>query len=626
MSEQGPKGQAPGPVEVNGMPGVVGQQELAAANQGNPAVDEAMKDYNAWTAAWDSVGQAAAEQAAEINTAAAATPAEQTGPSHRRATREQTTIGEPESQVTITGSANNEQPKQAEASSVPQYRSRRERKAAEANDGQVQYRTRRERIDAERKERDAHKDSAELAVDGFDAKAGRETDAKARDEQPQVTRGRHAGKYKTRAERKAAEAAEQGDSPIFDQMMAEGEAKIEADVAAEDEWRNILRENPKRVRPNSEGVIDDDDLLDQAYAAAEEFNSANEADSEQLAIDTAKKVAMEAGMSEDAWSKFGRDEQLDFAKTLQSTKEAFLGAGKSEEEWDNLSADEKMNLSRQFVAEKKEAEAKAQAEKDAKMINPHALAMPGSGLRIKGDELDDSLKKLGYRDNKKKAGSAAGVVTATPAPGNQILTATPAPETEVLTATPAPANLVSRGTVGAMKLGEKLSGPENSRRRKILAALGAAAVGGVIFYFAKNGIHLGGGGAGTAAEVANGAGAGQHSPDVANGAAEILSTRLGTSVEKGSGYINEISQMFGGAGVKINGGQASEIYNHLQSTFPDGNFFSEAGESYTRGAGDFGITAPGTFHWRPEVAAEMLKKAAEMGMNVADVKKQLGVK
>ena len=61
------------------------------------------------------------------------------------------------------------------------------------------------------------------------------------------------------------------------------------------------------------------------------------------------------------------------------------------------------------------------------------------------------------------------------------------------------------------------------------------------------------------------------------------------------------------------------MYHHLAQLFPDGNFFTEAGESYSMGVGEFGINKSGTYHVRPEVMAAIAQKAQEMGLDAEDI-------
>ena len=106
--------------------------------------------------------------------------------------------------------------------------------------------------------------------------------------------------------------------------------------------------------------------------------------------------------------------------------------------------------------------------------------------------------------------------------------------------------------------------------------------------------------------------------------AEKVSQLLTANVSKGGTYRQETSELLSSFGITGSKGQVGEVYNHLAKMF-NGDFFTEAGESYVRKAGDFGISAPGTFHWRPEVAAEAARKAAELGLDTEEAKKLLGL-
>lgn len=159
-----------------------------------------------------------------------------------------------------------------------------------------------------------------------------------------------------------------------------------------------------------------------------------------------------------------------------------------------------------------------------------------------------------------------------------------------------------------------------SKRRKIMAPLlgvAAIAAGVGVIMMMRRGEDV--------SSIVQG-GTDQATAEAARKAAEKAQRlqELGvTHVSKGEGYIHDVGDWFASQGVKTNSHQRTELYNYLATAFPDGNFFTEAGESYVRKAGDFGISAPGTFHYRPEVMAALTQKAQEMGLDVSDLLKKL---
>ena len=106
--------------------------------------------------------------------------------------------------------------------------------------------------------------------------------------------------------------------------------------------------------------------------------------------------------------------------------------------------------------------------------------------------------------------------------------------------------------------------------------------------------------------------------------AEKINLALTAHVPKGGSFTQAGAELLANLGIKGDKTHAGALYNHLAEQF-HGNFFTEAGEAYVRKAGDFGVSAPGTYHWRPEVAAEAVRKAIELGMNADEAKKMLGL-
>ncbi len=184
------------------------------------------------------------------------------------------------------------------------------------------------------------------------------------------------------------------------------------------------------------------------------------------------------------------------------------------------------------------------------------------------------------------------------------------------------------------------------RRRKaagaVMGVVAVAAVGVGFYLAAKNGHGISEAASLTASpSKGGGSGVGQAAAEIARKAAEAAGSdaagevarktaevaakaqrvqELGVvNVPKGGTYIDTIGQWTAARGVKMSGAQSTEMYHHLVQLFPDGNFFTEAGESYSMGVGEFGINKSGTYHVRPEVMAAIAQKAQEMGLDAEDI-------
>lgn len=176
------------------------------------------------------------------------------------------------------------------------------------------------------------------------------------------------------------------------------------------------------------------------------------------------------------------------------------------------------------------------------------------------------------------------------------------------------------------------------RRNKVLGGIATLGVIGVGSWLAISAARNGGGDVSGLVRPPSGGGAapGSATTEAAQRAAEAAARKAAehaqglqelsaTRVNPGEGFIQNIGEWLGARGVKASGSQSEALYDHLRSAFPDGNFFTEANSSYAMPSGNFGIAGEaGQYHWRPEVLAEIARKAHDMGLDtesLEDIKK-----